>query len=1093
MHLTHATKCLLICLFVACSGWGLASGQEAGGESSEAAIAKYADAANFQTNGAMDLAIVGWQEFLQEYAKDPLAPKASHYLGVCFMQRDQPDYQAAADAFAKALQNKTYDLREESLANRGWCLYAASGQGVEPGEARDEQLLRQTISTFQQLAKEFPKSNFLDQAYFYSGEAAYAMGDAKQAIAAYDRLLKMPKAADSPLRCDALYARGVAQEELEDYDGALQAYRDLLASCSESDQELAQEVRVRVGDVLILKKDNVAAAEMFATAAQQGGENAAYAMFRRAFALAQAKQSAEAAKAYEQVISDYPQSRFAAAAILASAQSSYVAGDQETAKKRFQQVLARDNLAEATEAAHWLAQMAIRQGDVNAAEAVATQQIAKGVEGPYALALKLDQAEAMSMNPEKAAESLDLFAAVYREDPKSPLASRALYSAAFAALQAGNFQRAVDLSGEFLKRFDQDSLVNDVRYIGAEARLLAGKHADAGQAYSQLLTQAKDNPQRPMWVLRTATAFYLAGQYDTAIQVAERERQTLVDAAQRAEAEFLIGASQLFANRPEKAIESLQASRKQDPQWDKGDESLLLLGQAYQQAGDDEAAMTTWKSLAESYPDRRMADQAFFRLGQQAARGKDFDAAVDAYSQILTRKKDAGLVPYALFNKGWCLLQQEKFSEAEPLLKRMLDEYESHPLRSETQLAYGVTLRKMGQLEPAEKELQAMLDDKPQGNSLGHSLNELAQIKLKREQPAEAVPLLKRIVAEVPAYPALERVIYDLAWSLKESGDSTAAADYFSQLVARYPENPLAAEANYFIAEQKYVSQEWKAAATAFKKAAEGTEDPELAEKALYNEGWSLYRVAEYQPAEVAFVRQVKEHPEGKLAMDGLLMIGECRFKQGDFAKAVQGYEQARQRIEANGDNSETIKEPAQRQIRELVYLHGGQSLGQVNRWEESIQWFDELRSRFPTTQYLPQAFFQTAYAYQQVGNDDQALKLYGQVAGKYRDETAARSRFMMGEVYFAKRDMAKAIPEFQRVMYGFGAEKAPDEIKNWQAKSGFEAGRCAELLVQSTQGQPRENALKIARDFFTYVVTKHPAHELAPKSKERLEVLKRL
>jgi TolA-binding protein len=137
--------------------------------------------------------------------------------------------------------------------------------------------------------------------------------------------------------------------------------------------------------------------------------------------------------------------------------------------------------------------------------------------------------------------------------------------------------------------------------------------------------------------------------------------------------------------------------------------------------------------------------------------------------------------------------------------------------------------------------------------------------------------------------------------------------------------------------------------------------------------------------------------------------------------------------------------------------------------------------------------FFQTAFAHQQLGNDEEALKLYGQVAGKYRDETAARSRFMMGEVYFARRDLAKAIPEFQRVMYGFGADKAPDGIKNWQAKSGYEAGRCAELLIQSTDGARKQNAIKYARQFFGFVVEKHPQHELAGKAQERLEVLKRL
>ena len=98
----------------------------------------------------------------------------------------------------------------------------------------------------------------------------------------------------------------------------------------------------------------------------------------------------------------------------------------------------------------------------------------------------------------------------------------------------------------------------------------------------------------------------------------------------------------------------------------------------------------------------------------------------------------------------------------------------------------------------------------------------------------------------------------------------------------------------------------------------------------------------------------------------------------------------------------------------------------------------------------------------------------------------------MMGEIHFANREYDQAIPEFQRVMYGFGADQAPDEIKNWQAKSGFEAGRCSDLLLQNAKtDNARNKARNYATDFYRYVIEKHPDHELADKSRDRLEKLK--
>ena len=74
-------------------------------ESDEKALAAYADAANFQNNGASDLAIEAWHKYLKDFPDHDLAPKAAHYLGICYMQNAAPDYEAATKAFGLALRS----------------------------------------------------------------------------------------------------------------------------------------------------------------------------------------------------------------------------------------------------------------------------------------------------------------------------------------------------------------------------------------------------------------------------------------------------------------------------------------------------------------------------------------------------------------------------------------------------------------------------------------------------------------------------------------------------------------------------------------------------------------------------------------------------------------------------------------------------------------------------------------------------------------------------------------------------------------------------------------------------------------------------
>ncbi len=1073
---------------------GVAEASEAA-EASEnpAALAQYADAANFQTNGELELAIEAWQEFLSEFSEDPLAPKAAHYLGVCYMQLPTPNHQAAAEAFERALKDQKYGLREESLSNLGWCRYAA---GSDP-ESPDAKLLGKAIEAYKQLMQEFPRSRFADRALFYSGEAHYALDQPREALRYYDRLLKSSLAEESALRCDAMYARGLALEDLKEYDQAAAAYRSMLETCGSD--SLASAVRLQLADLLVLQEKYPEAEQAFSEAIVAGGPELARSIYRRAYVLTQMDRAAEAAAAYESLIEQFPESPYAASALLAAAQSYYRAGQLAEAAERFQKVV--DNQSDeagadrsaATEAAHWLSVLALREGRVEQAEQIAREQIAKGTAGPYQTTLRLDAAEALSMQPEKQQQALAEFEQILQDAPDDPLAPRTLYNAAFTALQLGQPAKSLELTAAFTKRFAEDPLAPDMQYIAAEAHLMAGDPAAASDQYAALLESASENPQRPLWVLRAASAALAAGEYDRAIEQLQQNLETLPQAPQKAEAQFLIGSSYLASQRPAEAVIAFEQGLAADPQFARTAELLLRLGLAQRAADDGAAAKQTWQRIVTDFADTRAADQARYQLAQQASDAGEMSEAVKLYSELLREGAEPGLRPFALYGRGWSLLQLKEYEPALEPLNSLLEEFPKHPLADDARLARGITLRRLGKNDSASEDLQAFMEQSPEGMNLGHALYELAMIDRERKQPGEAVEKLQRLVAEVPDYPALASVRYELAWALREADRAEDAAAEFAKLVSQFPESAQVAEASYFVAEQRYAEKDWTAAADAYRTTAERAEDPELLEKALYRLGWSHYQQQEYDQAIEVFARQLDKAPEGKLVLDALMMQGESHFKAENYEAALAAYEQARSWILEHDGEGRKFSDPAEQQVRELVFLHGGQSAGQLGKWQEALTWYDQLRSRYSTSSYLPQVFYATGFAHQQLEDDEQALKFYAEVADNYRDEFAAQARFMMGEIYFKRRDLARAIPEFKRVMYGFGAEKAPEAIRQWQVKSGFEAGRCAELLIQNNQGERRQQAIELAERYYQFVIDGFPQHELAAKAQERVDVLERL
>ena len=1054
----------------------------------EKAMAMYADAANFQTGGAIDLAIEGWGKYLREYPDHSMAAKASHYLGVCYMQRETPDYTAASKSFRRALQDKKYDLREESLANLGWCQYSTATENETPDAGK----LDEVLATYQTLRQESPKSRFLDRALFYSGEAAYGLGKLDQAIKFYDDLLALPDAKASVLRCDALYARGIAYEDQDQFDKAFSSFQQLIDSCS--DNPLVVDVRLRLGDLFILRKEYDKSVESFASAIEsaESDDDKSYAIFRQAYALVQAEKPGEAAVKYQLLAKQYPDSPYAASATLASAQSLYRSGDIDAAADRFKAVLDQSNAEASTEAAHWLARISLGKGQVGEATKVAREQIAKGVEGEFAVDLQLDLAEALSMNPASLEESLKLFESAYRSESDGELAPRALYNAAFSALQIGKPDQSLKLANEYLQKFREDELALDVMFVAAESHLAKGEVPQASKVYQSLLEQSKpENQQRPVWVLRAITAANAGRKFEDAIAMIERELPTLTEPNQKTEAQLLLGQAQIAAGRAELAAEAFSRAAADNPQGPRSGEAKLLQGQALFAAGKSDAAAKTWEAMVSESPASPIADQARFKLGQLAAESGDHAKAMTFYREILDSTVEPELKPYAMYGIGFSQLQDGQFETAQRSLSQTIKDYPDHPVHGDAMLSRGIAFRNLGKFKAARDDLQAFLDSEPRGFNLGHALYELALVDVKESKPKEAVDRLNRILKDVPAYPSMDKVTYELAWALQDSGQEKEAVDQFSALLEKYPDTDLASEASYFLGQRFYAGKEWDKAAQQFAAVFEKSSDSALREKASYRLGWSNFKKQDYEAAELAFKKQAEAFNQGKLRFDAGMMIGESQFKRGDYAEALKSFQTSREAIQAKNQTSKNVRGKGERQVRELVLLHGGQSAAQLEKWDEALAWYNELRERFPDSNYLSQVFYETGFAYQQIGQSDRALKFYGEVANNYRSELAARARFMMGEIHFGTQKYDLAIPEFQRVMFGFGAEQAPAEVKNWQAKSGFEAGRCAELLYQSAKTQSaRAKAAKIGRDFYTYVIQKHPEHELAAKARVRLETL---
>src|SRR5487761_1737728 len=486
---------------VVAAGLSAAASAQASKPRSDTATRQFAAAAALQNREQYDLAAEEWGKFLKTYASDARADRAQYYLGICQLKNKR--YAEALAAFNHVVGD--YPKSDQSASawlHLGLAQYnlAVSGQA---------DLYPQAAATFATVAAKFPKSKEVAQAMFYRGESLYAQGKKDEAARLYAEVVeKHPQDAFLP---EALYALGVTQEELGQPAAAGTSYDAYLKQFAKGPQ--AAEVTLRRGETLFAQKQFESAEKWFAAAAGRDGfKDADVATFRQAAALYELRRFQEAAALYASIPRKFPQSKQAQAAQLAAGKCDYLAGRFAQARESLAKPLAAGG-ATAAEAAHWLARSCLKEQQPEEALRVVEAALPQAGQGPYAVQLAFDRADALYDQPARRREALAAYADLAQKHPQDPLSAQALYMAAFAALNVGDHALALEYSDRFLQQFADNELAADVGYIAAESDLLLGKYKKAVGRYDRLLKQYPRRADLPTWQVRRGLALFLQKQF----------------------------------------------------------------------------------------------------------------------------------------------------------------------------------------------------------------------------------------------------------------------------------------------------------------------------------------------------------------------------------------------------------------------------------------------------------------------------------------------------------------------------------------------------------------------------------------------------
>ncbi len=1023
------------------------------GVDNEAATRQYSVAVRLQNGEAYDLAIDAWGSFIKAYPTDSRVTQARHYQGVCYFftavsALDAKQNDAALKSFDAAQQSfdavvkaaPRLELLEDTYLYLGLSQFKRAE--IEPADGVVKQY-EAAAATLDTLLKSYPQSKNLAQVLYTRGDCAYHVGQKADAVRFYSQALT--KSPNEKLEPAIMYALGVAQEELKQWEAAGKTYDDYLKKYLA--QRNASEIIMRRGETLFAIRQYRAAAEWLANAAARPGfESADYATMRQAVALAQLGKQTEAGDILAGIFAKFPNST------------------------RFSVVL---------KTGHALARGLIRDNKPEEAVALVEKLLprAEGREG--AAALFMDRADALAAIPARRAESVVLYAALASKFPKDPLAPQALYLASYGAMTQGNYAAALQYADAFLAAYPTHELVPDIRYVAAESRLQVGKYGEAEKLYAELLQKYPRHPDAENWKVRQGTSLNLQKKYPEVVALLQPLVGQIKGADARAEALFLIGSSLAEQKQFAEAVPMLEAAIAASPRWRQADETLLVLGQAYYRQKNPAKAKAdeTLKKLVAEFPQSKVLDRAHFHLGEHATAANDLKTAEVEYRLLVEKWPASPLLPYALRGLGWALFDQKEFAAAEDAFNTLVEKYPDQKLKLRSLYARGLARHHLGKFSEAAADFQSLLA--VGGIELVEKSDAryvLGLCLVGQKKPAEAVATLRVLLSEDPKYAMADKAYYELAWALKSAGQEKEAVDAFAELIKQCPESPYVGESQFCVGEAAYKDGKYQAAAAAYAAAMEKAGKSDLGEKSAHKLGWAYYRLDSTAEAQQTFSYQRATWPKGPLAADAAFMEAECLFKQKKYSDALTAYERAKGTSSPDFQVLSLLHSAQAMDILALAMHRPDQENQRKETWQKGLVILDRLVKESPETAYLPEALYERGWALQNLGRFDEAMGEYQQVLTKSKSnaEPAARAQFMIGQIQFQQKKYAEAITSFYTVLdYPY---------PQWQADAAFEAAKCFEALRKPSQAIKKYQEL----------IEKFPQSDKVPAAKSRLEALQR-
>lgn len=840
------------------------------------------------------------------------------------------------------------------------------------------------IEAFSQLRRDYPQSPYQGSASYWEGESYEQLGQAGQALAAYQQVIQ--RFPGERLRDYALLSAAIIHVRQQRPNEAVPLLRELIAKYPTS--PIAAQARLSLGDALFRAGRYAEAAEVYGQLlqARNGEAYGASARFWRAESLFQQGLFEPAEGAYREFLQAYPRDPRREDALYGLAWTELSLQKYRSALEtlqRLEQAFPRTRYLESLLYARVKAHLALQQPQ--AAQEAYRQLAQRFAAGKWQGAATLE------------------FARV--------------------AYQQGDDATAARLSKQLLDAAPHHPLAPIAQVLQGDIHYRGGRYGEAIEAYRRAERDGLPADLLETTLFKRALAAYQRRDFAGAAGDFERLLQQFPASSYSAEAAFWLGETRFYQRQYRQA---LMAYQRVPPGSSRYPDAIFGKGWVYYQGSDWLKAAAEFEQVAAKYPEAASRPEALYRLAEVQYNLKNFDKALAMYRQLLREYPQEKLAPQARFRVGWVRYKMGDFQQAIRELSDVVRAYADQPVAVEARYWLGMAYLSTQQFEQAQAAFDAVLAAQPSGELAAQAILRRGDSFYNQGKFERAIEAYRQLAERVPTEvhtPEAEYGIILSLYQLRRFAEYQARARGF---IDRYPTHPLSAPVLYQLAESFEAEKRPQQALETYRQVIDRFRTSDLAEAAYLRRGEIFAAQGNWGAALAEYQQALAVAKSDAVQIDALFGVARAQHELKRYEAATEAYRRVALELPPNRFTVASLRGLAQ------VFT-------QTGRKAEARQAWETLLERAPKDAAAAEAHVELGLLLQSEGEYRRALEHFHQAQSQAAPEIAARAQYEIGRTYTAQKNYQQGTLELLKVAYLYPQQQRWVQRALFQAAANYE------------------------------------------------------